>query len=203
MTLPAHRFEERKKKHKGKVIVFDFDGTITGAPAFVSRIAKGLKQQGDTIVVLTGNVMARKDLLDTLDDFGFPYDEVVQYHDDDSNGVSRAEYLKRFNAWGAFDNRIDRAVIFAPICPHLYLVVEPSKDDEQAAQKADAKQDAKKTAKDIGVRSAGPERPPNYRLATVLGRNCKTCKYDDNGFCTKYEVNVDPQHVCDKWQPDE
>ena len=153
MTLPAHRFEERKKKNKGHVWTFDYDGTITGAPDQLSRIAQGLKAQGDTIVVLTGNTMARKDLLKTLDDYGFPYDEVVQYHDDDSNGVARRHYLKQFDTWGAFDNRIDRAVIFAPVCPHLYLVVEPSKGDEQDAKEAGAKQAAKKTAKDIGLRA--------------------------------------------------
>lgn len=164
MTLPAHRFrdreahdrvkanlrlvEDRKKKGngKGKVQVFDYDETITSAPKQISRIAQGLSKLGDHIVVLTGNAMPHKQLLQNLDDLEFPYDDVIQYDDSGSNGVARAQYLKQLDAWMAFDNRIDRAVIFAPICPTLYLVTEATDDDEQNADgaKKDAKQAVKK-----------------------------------------------------------
>lgn len=133
------------------VWTFDFDGTISAAPEQLSRIAKGLKDQGDKIVVLTGNPMPHKNLLKILDEYGFPYDEVIQYQDDESNGIVRAHYLKQFKTWGAFDNRIDRAVIFAPICPHLYLVVEATKEDKQNAK--GHKKEAKQTAKKAGLRS--------------------------------------------------
>lgn len=35
------------------------------------------------------------------------------------------------------------------------------------------------------------------------GENCKTCWFDDDGFCLAYRVNVDPQHICDTWTPKE
>lgn len=35
------------------------------------------------------------------------------------------------------------------------------------------------------------------------GENCKTCLFDDDGFCLRYQVDVDPQHVCDTWTPKE
>ena len=153
MTLPAHRYEDRKKDGKQRVWCFDFDGTITGAPKQVARIAQGLKKLGDTIVVLTGNQSPHNQLEQILNDFEFPFDALVQYHDDDSNGIARAEHLKQFGAWGAFDNRIDRAVIFAPICPHLYLIVEPTKEDKEDAQDGSAKKAAKDAAKKIGLRA--------------------------------------------------
>lgn len=217
MTLPAHRYEDRKKgKGKRRVWTFDYDGTITGAPERLARIAQGLKDQGDKIVVLTGNQMARKDLLQALDDYKFPYDEVVQYEDNDSNGVARAEYLKQFGTWGGFDNRVDRAVLFAPICPHLYLVVEPTKQDKKDAQHADAKQDAKKVAKKVGLRAeqrGAPRVPPKYRPKnTVLpgarvlpmGSCCGTCDMNNAGLCWGYgNVRIEDDYVCDSFYPEE
>jgi hypothetical protein len=157
MTLPAHRFEQRKKdgkdKDKQRVWCCDYDGTITGAPKQMARIAQGLKALGDTVIVLTGNSSPRDDLVQILNDFGFPFDYLVQYHDDDSNGLARAHYLEQFGAWGAFDNRVDRAVIFAEVCPHLYLIAEPTKEDKADARDGDAKKAAKAAAKKIGLRA--------------------------------------------------
>jgi hypothetical protein len=143
LTLPAHRFEERKKQAKGsRVWFFDFDGTITGAPDQMTRVASGLRTLGDTIIVLTGNASPRAALVKQLADYGFPYDELIQYQDDGTNGVDRAEYLKRFGAWGAFDNRIDRAPIFAEVCPHMYVIAAVADEAADTTKKA-AKQAAK------------------------------------------------------------
>lgn len=130
-----------------QTFAFDFDDTITAAPKQISRIAKGLQAIGDEVVVLTGNQMPRKQLLKALDDLDFPYDKVVQYDDSGSNGVERAKYLKQLDAWCALDNRIDRAVIFAPVCPHLYLVTEPTKDEKQDADDSLSKKQVKKDIK--------------------------------------------------------
>lgn len=147
MTLPAHRFESRKKDDGDqKVWLFDFDGTINGAPDQMARIATGLKALGDRVIVLTGNKSPRADLVKTITGYGFPFDELVQYDDDGTNGIGRAHFLKQFDAWGAFDNRIDRAYIFAKVCPHLYLIAKPLDDDANGTKKA-----AKKAAKDLSI----------------------------------------------------
>lgn len=151
--LPAHRFEERKKKDKGngksRTWVFDYDGTITGAPDQLARVAQGLKKLGDYIIVLTGNPGNRDQLVSTLKDWDFPFDDFVQYQDDDTDGLARAQHLKQFKAWGAFDNRIDRAYTFAKVCPHMYVIVKTSSEDQDQAKKAQTKKAAKKAAKKL------------------------------------------------------
>ena len=141
--------ENRAKKNDNKedeqnVWTFDYDGTITSAPEQTARVATGLKAIGDEIVVLTGNKSPRADLVKALSGFGFPYDELLQYDDDGTNGIGRAEYLKHLGAWGAFDNRIDRAPIFAEVCPHFYLIAAPLDDNPNGTKK-----EAKKAIKDL------------------------------------------------------
>lgn len=148
--LPAHRFETRAKQSKPRTWTFDYDGTITGAPDQLSRIAVALKALGDRIVVITGNKSPRADLVKSLADYKFPFDDLIQYHDDGTNGIERAEYLSRLDAWGAFDNRVDRAIILAKVCPHLFLLAEPTDAEIQAAKTADAQKNAKQAVKSLG-----------------------------------------------------
>ena len=155
--LPAHRFERRKKMADARVIVFDLDETITKSPNELAYLAKLAHKDGCKIVVLTGNQSPRHELEDRLKDYGFPYDELVQYHDSESDGLIRAEYLRQFGAWLAFDNRIDRAPTYTKVCPHLFMVTGPTKaaDDEAKG----TKKDAKKAAKDIGLRAENGPTP--------------------------------------------
>lgn len=150
MTLPAHRYVERRKKADDTpTVVYDFDETITKAPDELSKMAKALQAAGNRIIVLTGNQSPHHELEDRLKDYGFPYDDLVQYHDSQSDGLVRAEYLKQFGGvWLAVDNRIDRAPTYAKVCPHLFVVAEPPK-----VAKSDAKgnkKDAKAAAKSLG-----------------------------------------------------
>ena len=155
LPLPAHRFEERKKTGNDLdgpryTVVFDFDETITNAPDQLARIATALKSLGDTIIVLTGNESPAKELEGRLEAYGFPFDALVQYDDSGSNGIARAEHLKQFGAWLGIDNRVDRCFTYAKVCPHLYLVTKPTKEEKADADgtKKQAKQDAKQAAKD-------------------------------------------------------
>lgn len=157
--LPAHRFpdttrldeiradgaaalteiiEERKKgKKKGHVVVFDFDETITKAPKRMRHIAKALKKAGDTIWVVTGNESKRGDLVDRLEkEYKFPFDGLLQYHDDETDGLQRREVLKELNAWLAFDDRAGRSPVLVKACPHLFLCAKPTKDQEKALEDA-------------------------------------------------------------------
>lgn len=159
MTLPAFRYRDREDRKKTDndaagppyTVVFDFDETITQAPDQLARIATALKALGDTIIVLTGNESPAKELEARLEDYGFPFDALVQYHDEATNGIARAEHLKQFGAWLGIDNRIDRCYTYAKVCPHLYLVTKPSKEEKDDADgtKKQAKQDAKQAAKEI------------------------------------------------------
>lgn len=160
--LPAHRyvsspkpelfepFEERKKKDKkGKVIVFDFDETITKAPKRMAHIAKCLKECGDTIWIVTGNESKRSDLIDRLEnEYDFPFDGLIQYKDDETDGLQRREVLKELNAWLAFDDRAMRAPVLVKACPHLFLASKPSKDQEKALDDAKDAQKVVKQAED-------------------------------------------------------
>ncbi len=216
--LPARRrrlAQQRKKgpdPKDGDVVVFDYDGTITGAPKFMTLVARGLKAMGCHIVVLTGNVSTRSVLTKALDDFGFPYDDLVQYHDDGTDGVSRAEHLKQFGAIAAFDNRVDRAIVLGKVCPHAYIIAEPSKDEKHQAKKDDAKKAAKQVAKQIGLRALRPEArgapriPPNYELGRGTPEtHCGNCDMFWQGYCWGYgNVRVDAeQGKCDEWTPEE
>ena len=152
MTLPAHRFrdrEERKKKDKGgKVFVFDFDETITTAPKLMAHLAAALKANGDTIYILTGNDSPRDELISRLtNDYGFPFDDLIQYHDNQTDGIARAHYLKQLDAFCGVDNRIDRAGTYVQACPHLFLVSEPPKVAQEDAQ--GSKKAAKKAVKKL------------------------------------------------------
>lgn len=158
MTLPAFRYRDRGQRKKTGddaagppyVVTFDYDETISNAPAQLARIATGLKSQGDTIIVLTGNEEPAKELEGRLEAWGFPFDALVQYHDEATNGIARAEHLKAFGAWCGFDNRIDRCYIYAKVCPHLYLVTKPTAEEKAHADgtKKTAKKDAKQAAKE-------------------------------------------------------
>jgi hypothetical protein len=148
LTLPAHRFEDRKKNDDGPpyIHVFDYDETITGAPDQLARVATGLKALGDRVVIVTGNTSDRADIVKQLADFGFPFDDLIQYDDTASNGLRRAEILKQLNAWLGFDNRVDRSYTYAKICPHLYLIAKPTSENKDDAK--GAKKGAKKAVKD-------------------------------------------------------
>lgn len=159
MTLPAFRYRDRAEERKKTgndvdgppyTVVFDYDETITQAPDQLARIATGLKSLGDKIIVLTGNVSSAKELEGQLEQWGFPFDALVQYDDTGSNGIARAEHLKQFGAWLGIDNRIDRCYTYAKVCPHLYLVTKPTKEqkDDADGTKKQAKQDAKQAAKE-------------------------------------------------------
>lgn len=214
MTLPAHRWREDRKKGDGdgQVWVADFDGTITGAPDQLARIATGLKALGDTIIVLTGNDSPRADLVQRLNDYGFPFDELVQYKDDGTDGISRAQHLKQFGAWGAFDNRVDRAVCFAEVCPHLYLIVAPTDKDHDNAKANHTKKQAKKAAKKINraEQRGAPHPPPHLRVSSSSEADqpeheCGTCLMYDfaTGTCWGYgNLPVDGEWVCDSWSLD-
>ena len=151
MTLPAHRYLDRaEERAKGgddpKVWTFDFDENITTAPKRLARIAAALKAMGDRIVVVTGNQAPREELVDRLtNDYGFPFDDLIQYEDDQTDGMRRAAILKELDAWGAFDNRMDRGYTYAKVCPHFFLLAKPNKDAE--ANTKGAKQDAKSAVK--------------------------------------------------------
>lgn len=156
LGLPAHRFgpdpdaeaavqativrelvEDRKKKgKKGKVITFDFDETITKCPKQMAHIAKALKKAGDEIWVVTGNESKRSDLINQLNEFKFPFDGLIQYHDDETDGVQRKEVLKELGAWLAFDDRAGRAPVLVKACPHLFLSAKPTKDNVKNAEDA-------------------------------------------------------------------
>jgi hypothetical protein len=188
---------ERRKKSKRRVVTFDFDETITKAPKQLSHVAKALKDAGDTIIIVTGNQSKRSELEERLKDYGFPFDDLIQYEDDESDGLRRAAILEHLNAWLAFDDRAGRAVTYAKVCPHLFLSAEPSGEAEDNAD--GAKKAAKQDVKD-GKRST-TEQPPNYKPATMPGVNCKTCIYDNDGHCRRYgEYPIQPDHVCDTWQ---
>jgi hypothetical protein len=135
MTLPAHRFEDRKKNDDGpKTFVFDFDETITSAPDRLARIATALKAQGDRVVVLTGSVLPRKDLIKRLNDYGFPFDDLIQYEDPGTDGIARSKYLEQLDAWCAFDDRAGRAYTYAKVCPVLYLISKPTDESKDSAK---------------------------------------------------------------------
>jgi len=157
--LPAHRSYEgsgliaemrevsyrKKGKKKGKVIVFDFDETITKSPKRMAHIAKCLKECGDTIWIVTGNESDRSELIDRLEnEYDFPFDGLIQYKDDETDGLQRREVLKELDAWLAFDDRMGRAPVLTKVCPHLFLTAKPTKDQEKALE--DAK-NAKKIVK--------------------------------------------------------
>ena len=146
MTLPAHRFEYRKKKKDDeKVVVVDFDETVTKAPEHIAFLLTALRAQGCKIIILTGNGGPRKDLKKRLDDYGVPFDDLIQYNDEDSSGLVREKYLKQLDAWLGIDNRIDRAPTYVKACPHLFVVAKPTdenKDDAKGVKKV-VKKDAK------------------------------------------------------------
>ena len=144
---PLGRIQEERKKGANaqgaqKVWTWDFDETITTAPERMARIATALKAMGDRIVVVTGNRAPREQLVDRLtNDYGFPFDDLIQYEDENTDGIRRAAVLKELGAWGAFDNRMDRGYTYAKVCPHLFLLAKPNEDEKTDAK--GAKQDAK------------------------------------------------------------
>lgn len=214
MTLPAHRFRdhEERKKNDGepKVWVCDFDETITTAPKLIAYLSKALKAQGDKFYVLTGNDSPRDELLDRLKAYDVEFDDLIQYHDSQSDGIARAHYLKQLGAWAAIDNRIDRAGVYVQVCPHLFVMAEPPKIAEENAQ--GSKKAAKKAVKKLDRserRSAAPP-PPSLRVSSSSEADqpeheCGTCRmYDpDTGLCWGYgQFPVDGEWVCDSWSLD-
>lgn len=197
--LPAHRFEQRKQAPKRPTVTFDYDETITKAPKHMAYLAGALKDAGSRIVVVTGNQSDRKDLEAELDDYGFPYDRLVQYEDDETDGLRRAAILEKLGAWIGVDDRAGRAATYAKVCPHLFLSAEPSAEAQDKA--VGAKKAAKKAVK--ASRSAAPA-PPGYRSAGGADERCGTCLMFDQGRCWGYgNVAVEADHVCDSWTADE
>ena len=131
-------------KDKQRTFTVDFDGTITAIPDRFAVITDALRKQGHRIVVLTGNQSPADELKKQLDDWDIKYDALVQYEDNDSNGLVRAKYLKELNVWMGFDNRVDRAVMFRNI-PHAFVIADATKENKEEAK--GSKQDAKKAAK--------------------------------------------------------
>lgn len=208
MTFPAHRFRDRAERVEtrdgqgdGKTFVWDFDETITKCPDRMSHIAAALRAAGDRIVVVTGNTAPRERLVQRLEDYGFPFDDLIQYANDESEGLRRAALLEQLDAWCAFDDRAGRAYTYAKVCPHLFLVAKPSAEAEAAAD--GAKSDAKNAVK-VQVRSAAPP-PPNYRPEDTPGECCGSCRmFTPEGLCWGYgNTKVDPDHVCDSWARDQ
>jgi hypothetical protein len=153
MTLPAHRYrdraEERKKDNDdGHVITFDFDETITKCPKQMAHLAQALKKAGDEVWVVTGNESKREELEKRLDEYGFPFDGLIQYHDDETDGLQRKNVLDELNAWLAFDDRAGRAPVLSKACPHLFLAAKASKDNVKAAEDAKSAKKIVKQAKD-------------------------------------------------------
>ena len=209
MTLPAHRFEERKKKDKHRVWTWDYDETITKSPDRCARIAKGLNKIGDHNVVVTGNQSSRDQLVKNLKDFDFPFDDLIQYEDDQTDGIRRLEVLEQLDAWGAFDDRAGRAPTLTQQCPHFFLSAEPS--DEAKEKAKGAKKAAKKATKGVRseTRSAAPA-PPNLRQSDSTEgdqpeQECGTClMFDPNGsVCWGYgNAEDDGEQVSDTWELD-
>jgi hypothetical protein len=210
MTLPAHRFldrEERKKKDSDIVFVCDFDETITTAPGLMAYLSKAIRDQGDKFYVLTGNDSPRKDLLQRLKDYGIEFDDLIQYHDSQSDGIARAHYLAQLDAFCGIDNRIDRASTYVQVCPHLFVMAEPPKVAKENAH--GSKKAAKKAVKklDRSEKRSAPTPPPNLRVSTSTEserpeHECGTCHMFDvaTGTCWGYgNLPVDGEWVCDSW----
>lgn len=213
MTLPAHRFsEDRKKGGAGaKVWTFDFDETITTAPKRLARLATALRKLGDRVVVITGNQSPRDELVKRLEDYGFPFDDLIQYEDLGTDGVQRSHVLEQVDAWCGIDNRADRAYTYAKVCPHLYLIAKPPDDDTDDASKKKAKKVVKQQTRSeerSEERSAAPP-PPNLRESSdeesQPEHECGTCRMYDlaSGTCWGYaNLPVDGEWVCDSWSLD-
>jgi hypothetical protein len=140
--------EERKGKGKKlKVITFDYDETITKAPKQLRRVAKAMKKAGFEIWVVTGNEAKRDELEEWLKDLKFPYDGLVQYEDDETDGLQRENILKELNAWLAFDDRAGRAPTLTKACPHLFLAAKATKDNLKAEEDAKSAKKIVKQAK--------------------------------------------------------
>lgn len=213
MTLPAHRYrdrEERKATDSGKLFVIDFDETITTAPKLLAHLTAALKAYGDTIIVLTGNDSPRDDLIQSLNDYGITFDDLIQYHDTQSDGIARAHYLDQLGAYCGIDNRIDRAGTYVQACPHLFVMAEPpklAKENAQGSKKA-AKKAAKKVDRAEERGAAYP--PPNLRVSASTEaeqpeHECGTCVMYDlaTSTCWGYgDFPVDGEWVCDSWSLD-
>ena len=99
----------------------------------MARIATALKAMGDEIIIVTGNDSERSELEEWIEvEYGFPYDQLIQYSDEDSHGVQREAILEELNAWCAFDDRVARSPTLTKACPHLFLVVKG--DDEDSVE---------------------------------------------------------------------
>jgi len=211
VTLPAHRFRDREDRAKGdktnepKVWVCDLDETITTAPKLIAYLSKALKAQGDKFYVLTGNDSPRDELLDRLKGYDIAFDDLIQYHDSQSDGIARAHYLNQLNAYAAIDNRIDRAGTYVQACPHLFVMAEPPKVAEENAH--GSKKAAKKAAKKVNrmeVRGE-PRIPPGYDAdAGTPETHCGNCDMFNAGACWGFgNVRVDGDTgKCRDWTPD-
>ena len=187
------------------MFVIDFDETITTAPKLIAHLTAALKKYGDTIYVLTGNDSPRDELLGRLKDYNITFDDLIQYHDSQSDGIARAHYLNQLNAWAGIDNRIDRAGTYVQACPHLFVMAEPPKVAKENAQ--GSKKAAKKAAKKVN-RSEERSAPTglaaaNYRIADDPEERCGTCQWFDAKAktCGRFgDAKVSADHVCDEWE---
>lgn len=144
MTLPAHRFEGRKKQKKPAELgppytwSFDIDSTITAAPQRYVRLATALRAQGDHVVCVTGHgpKETREHLLEAL---GFPYDEIVIV-DPGPYGEGKAKALEALGAFMHFDDDVAFGPEIIKVCPVAFQYVEPPGDSHP-------KKDAQKAAK--------------------------------------------------------
>jgi hypothetical protein len=150
-----------------KVWTFDYDETITAAPKRCRRIAQGLRALGDKIIVVTGNPSDRDKLIKALNDYKFPFDDLIQYNDEESFGLRRADILRELDAYGAFDDRAGRAVTLADVCPHFFVAAQPPKDAEDAAD--GGKKDAKKVVKDAVRSERVSDRLPTWEAWVPSG----------------------------------
>jgi hypothetical protein len=144
VTLPAHRFEHRKKRDPSDlgppyIWCFDVDDTITAAPVQYARLSEALKAIGDKVVVVTGHgpKRTREQLLDAV---GFAYDEIIIV-DPGELGEGKAKVLKRLGAFFMFDDRIEFGPEILRVCPVAFQYEEPPGDskpkkDAEAAAKA-------------------------------------------------------------------
>lgn len=175
---------------KSRTFVVDYDGTITAAPDQLAVISVALRAQGHKVIVLTGNTSPRDDLLKQLSDYGFEHDGLIQYNDEESDGGVRARYLKRLDCWFGIDNRADRAVIFADVAPHAYIIAKPNKRDKNNAKdgldKSGVKKDVKKQLKRC-LLIGGPHdgRIVEHRgLSNILDINGELYRLQDDGSAT-------------------
>jgi hypothetical protein len=115
---------------KPKNWVFDLDFTVTRAPRKLGRLARLIRAGNDVVIVLTANDAPRDELKQKLDELDFPYDRLETYKPDDDDGQTRADVLRKLDAWFAWDDKIARAPALVQACAHAFVITEPKKRDK-------------------------------------------------------------------------